>query len=249
MQRTLWGFSSHSHVNIKSMWTIKMSVKQEAMLMQKSDEMHHHSLGIRGWKLRTFQDLMMHWVGKCVISTENLVLAFNPWPVKHVKAIMWKLHISAHPHPAWIVPLPWDGTDIGIHPLQRRLCKEMKNDVLILVYNMQHIHKWLWKQRNIIICSIFFMIIGVWIGLNDLAGDGIYRCMETYFTSENQKYPLAAWWKNAPCPTFKSNDIGKLCENQHFLHSLIKTFVPWPKFFGVASQNYQAAKTGRLSTI
>ncbi len=68
---------------------------------------------IRAWEAQgcrpnAFQVLIMHWDGKCAISAVVWVLASIPWPVRNIKAAMWKLCISTHPFSAWIVSWSWD---------------------------------------------------------------------------------------------------------------------------------------------
>ncbi len=50
----------------------------------------------------------MHRVGKCAISNQAWVLAFIPWPVRNIKAAMWKSSISTHPFSAWNLSWSWD---------------------------------------------------------------------------------------------------------------------------------------------
>ena len=57
-----------------------------------------------------FQVLMMHRIGKCAISAWAWVLTFILWPVRNIKAAMWKSHISTHSFSAWIVSWTWDKT-------------------------------------------------------------------------------------------------------------------------------------------
>ena len=61
-----------------------------------------------GHRPSAFQVLMMHRVGKCVISTWGWVPAFILWPVKIIKAAMQNSHISTHPFSSWIVSWAWD---------------------------------------------------------------------------------------------------------------------------------------------
>ncbi len=74
---------------------------------------------IRAWeawsrRLSAFQVLMMHWVGKCAISTRAWVLTFIPWPVRTIKATMWKSCISTHLSSAWIVSWSWGKMQVRI---------------------------------------------------------------------------------------------------------------------------------------
>ncbi len=71
---------------------------------------------IRAWeawghRLSALQVLTIHHqVGKCVIPTWSWVLAFIPWPVRNIKAAMWKPHISTHPFSTYIVSWSWDNS-------------------------------------------------------------------------------------------------------------------------------------------
>ena len=64
--------------------------------------------GGQGCRPGAFQVLMMHKVGKCVISAWPCILAFIPWPMRNIKAAMHKLRISSHPFSAGIVSWSWD---------------------------------------------------------------------------------------------------------------------------------------------
>ena len=62
----------------------------------------------RGHWPSAFQVLMMHWV----ISAWAWVLAFIPWPIRTIKAAMWKSCLSAHPFSAWIVSWSWNESSV-----------------------------------------------------------------------------------------------------------------------------------------
>ncbi len=100
---------------------------------------------IRAWeawsrRLSAFQILMMHRVGKCVISAWAWLLAFIPCPVRNIKAAIQKSHISTQPFSAWIVSWSWD---------------EMKWILLISPYSVQNSFE---EKQNMYFPQVSFMI-------------------------------------------------------------------------------------------
>ena len=71
----------------------------------------HATLSRSLWESHRWLDFMK----ECIRCTHAFaaraawawVLAFIPWPVRNIKAAMWKSHISAHPFSTWIVSLSW----------------------------------------------------------------------------------------------------------------------------------------------
>ncbi len=73
-----------------------------------ANKVHHWAWEAWGFRPSAFQVLMMHWVGKCVISTWAWVPAFIPWLIRNFRAARWKSRISTHPLSVWILFWSWD---------------------------------------------------------------------------------------------------------------------------------------------
>ncbi len=93
--------------------------------------------------------------------------------------------------------------------------------------------RWRWGQPEGFRCvSSFYM--GLMFALTRTPSLNVTSCLvgNWYSCPQNPHVPVLPDQKNASRPKFKPHNIGKWGEIQHFLYSLIKNVMLWPKVFG-----------------